>query len=554
MSTPRLQHQFIRLWQHHQGQETDTTLQEIADILHCSRRHVRSLLSSMQTAGWLSWQAETGRGKRSRLCFLQSGRDLQHARAELLIEQDNIEKLVAMVNDKDAMRQMVLSQLERSFRQGKSLLRIVYYRPFYNLLPGSPLRRSEVHLLSQIFNGLTAINEENGEAVPALAHHWQQTGDKQWRFWLRPAIFFHHGRELQMVDIISSFERLRDTHPLFSHIRTVRSDMPYIIDITLNEADSWFPVLTGSPHAAILPHEWQELPDFARRPVGTGPYQVICNNDRKLTIRAFDHYYGFRALLDEVSVLVVPELEEKMVCTTLHIGADGPERDSLDSRMEEGCYFLLHDTRSAKGEREDIRRWLNSLMTPVNLLYHCEPLYQRHWWPAYGLLLRWHHSKLIPPCEKPADLTELTLTYYQDHHEYHAIGKLLQQLLAEQGVKLTINITDYDSWFNGDCDSDFWLATANFYKPLDFSVFATLYELPLLRRCLGDDLRAPLKQWRQRSLSLAAWCEQIIDRQMLFPLFHHWLELQGQRSMRGVKMNTFGWFDFKSAWFIPPES
>ncbi|MCP5650697.1 transcriptional regulator, partial [Klebsiella pneumoniae] len=93
----------------------------------------------------------------------------------------------------------------------------------YNLLPGSPLRRSEVHLLSQIFNGLTAINEENGEAVPALAHHWQQTGDKQWRFWLRPAIFFHHGRELQMVDIISSFERLRDTHPLFSHIRTVRS-------------------------------------------------------------------------------------------------------------------------------------------------------------------------------------------------------------------------------------------------------------------------------------------------------------------------------------------
>lgn len=141
MSTPRLQHQFIRLWQHHQGQETDTTLQEIAEILHCSRRHVRSLLSSMQTAGWLSWQAETGRGKRSRLCFLQSGRDLQHARAEQLIEQDNIEKLVAMVNDKDAMRQMVLSQLERSFRQGKSLLRIVYYRPFYNLLPGSPVRR-----------------------------------------------------------------------------------------------------------------------------------------------------------------------------------------------------------------------------------------------------------------------------------------------------------------------------------------------------------------------------------------------------------------------------
>ena len=79
MSTPRLQYQFIRLWQHHQGQNTDITLQELAAILHCSRRHVRSLLNNMQSAGWLHWQAEIGRGKRSHLSFLQSGRELQHA-------------------------------------------------------------------------------------------------------------------------------------------------------------------------------------------------------------------------------------------------------------------------------------------------------------------------------------------------------------------------------------------------------------------------------------------------------------------------------------------
>ncbi|PPS57948.1 hypothetical protein CRX72_08400 [Pantoea sp. BRM17] len=36
------------------------------------------------------------------------------------------------------------------------------------------------------------------------------------------------------------------------------------------------------------------------------------------------------------------------------------------------------------------------------------------------------------------------------------------------------------------------------------------------------------------------------------PLFHHWLLLEGQRSMRGVRLNTLGWFDFKSAWFAPP--
>ncbi|XNM50770.1 hypothetical protein ACLK2D_00380 [Escherichia coli] len=36
-------------------------------------------------------------------------------------------------------------------------------------------------------------------------------------------------------------------------------------------------------------------------------------------------------------------------------------------------------------------------------------------------------------------------------------------------------------------------------------------------------------------------------------LSHHWLIIQGQRSMRGLRMNTLGWFDFKSAWFAPPD-
>ncbi|PHM49697.1 hypothetical protein Xmir_01145 [Xenorhabdus miraniensis] len=63
MPTSRLQQQFIRLWQHYQGKKTETTLQSLADILHCSRRHIRSLLNNMQQAGWLQWHAEAGRGK-----------------------------------------------------------------------------------------------------------------------------------------------------------------------------------------------------------------------------------------------------------------------------------------------------------------------------------------------------------------------------------------------------------------------------------------------------------------------------------------------------------
>ncbi|PUY22463.1 transcriptional regulator SgrR, partial [Cronobacter sakazakii] len=58
---------------------------------------------------------------------------------------------------------------------------------------------------------------------------------------------------------------------------------------------------------------------------------------------------------------------------------------------------------------------------------------------------------------------------------------------------------------------------------------------------------------RTGALNLPQWCRTMLERQDILPLIHHWLMLQGQRSMRGVRMNTLGWFDFKSAWFAPPE-
>ncbi len=45
----------------------------------------------------------------------------------------------------------------------------------------------------------------------------------------------------------------------------------------------------------------------------------------------------------------------------------------------------------------------------------------------------------------------------------------------------------------------------------------------------------------------------LAESKAMVPLLHHWLIIQGQRSMRGLRMNTLGWFDFKSAWFAPPD-
>lgn len=550
MSSGRLQQQFIRLWQCCDGKSQETTLNELAEMLSCSRRHMRTLLNMMESRGWLTWEAEAGRGKRSRLTFLYTGLALQQQRAEDLLEQDRIDQLVQLVGDKAAVRQMLVSHLGRSFRQGRHILRVLYYRPMKNLLPGSALRRSETHIARQIFSALTRVNEENGELEADIAHHWQQLTPTHWRFFLRPGIHFHHGRELEMADVIASLQR-SNALPLYSHIERIESPTAWTLDIHLRQPDRWLPWLLGQVPAMVLPQEWQTMNHFSSMPVGTGPYAVVRNNQNQLKIHAFEDYFGYRALIDEVNVWVLPEISEEPN-GGLTLQGNTESEKAVESRLEEGCYYLLFDSRSTLGANDAVRRWLSYLFQPANLLYHAGEHYQGNWFPAYGLLPRWHHAS-NHACEKPAGLETVTLTYYRDHVEHRVIGGIMRDLLAAHQVKLEIQELEYDAWHRGEVVSDIWLNSVNFTLPIEFSLFAYLYEVPLIQRCIPIDWQADACRWRAGEFNPATWSQRLLAGQHIVPLIHHWLMIQGQRSMRGVRMNTLGWFDFKSAWFAPPE-
>ncbi|MDI8949492.1 transcriptional regulator SgrR, partial [Salmonella enterica subsp. enterica serovar Anatum] len=153
----------------------------------------------------------------------------------------------------------------------------------------------------------------------------------------------------------------------------------------------------------------------------------------------------------------------------------------------------------------------------------------------------------------PAGLETLTLTFYREHIEHRVIARIMSALLAEHQVHLHIQEIDYDQWHAGEIESDIWLNSANFTLPLDFSLFAHLCEVPLLQNCIPRDWQDDAAQWRAGEMNLANWCQQLLVNKAIVPLIHHWLIIQGQRSMRGLRMNTLGWFDFKSAWFAPPD-
>jgi len=133
----------------------------------------------------------------------------------------------------------------------------------------------------------------------------------------------------------------------------------------------------------ILPREWNTLHNFASQPIGTGPYAVTRNNSNQLKIHAFDDYFGFRALIDEVNVWVLPDLSDEPASGLTLEGPTEGEK-AVESRLEEGCYYLLFDGRSRLGANPAVREWVSHVLSPTNLLFNANEHYQRYW-PAAAL-------------------------------------------------------------------------------------------------------------------------------------------------------------------------
>ena len=458
----------------------------------------------------------------------------------------------------DLLTPLLIEQLGQATREGRQILRVPYYRPLPRLLPTDPLRRSEVHLSRQIFNGLTRRNEENGEIEGDLAHHWECLGPCHWRFYLRPAVRFHHGRMLAVEDVMESLQDLRD-RPLFAHLVRLESPWPRTLDLHLDSPDPLLPHLLAEPVAAILPRELKGEPDFALQPVGTGPYRVTTNDPLHLCLEAFDDYFGLRALLDEIDIWMLPELADRLE-SHLRLGSDSPELGTMrgESELESGCYFLLQDDRSAQLQDPALRQWLSRLLNPIALMARVAPELQRGWTSALGLLPHWREA-LPAPEPAPARLpTRLVLACFNQHLEFEECAGAMSSLLAEQGITLEVRTLDYGHWVSGaDEDVDLWLGTLNLEHEHAFASYAWLQGTPLLRRVWGkrQALWQGLTQWRASGVEPGprALLAEVQRQGWFVPLFHHWLELESRVGVHGVRMTALGWFDFRSAWLRPEQ-
>ena len=185
------------------------------------------------------------------------------------------------------------------------------------------------------------------------------------------------------------------------------------------------------------------------------------------------------------------------------------------------------------------------MLSPTNLVYFAEEQYQQLWFPAYGLLPRWHHARTIKS-EKPAGLESLTLTFYQDHSEHRVIAGIMQQILASHQVTLKIKDQLRSVAYRRDRER-YLLNSANFTLPLDFRHSRTCAICRFAPTLYSDRLASRRRIGEMNSRTGAS------NAQSNGAAYPPLADYSGTTQYAGLRMNTLGWFDFKSAWFAPPD-
>ena len=164
--------QYQRLWQFSDGEPQHASVAGLAERCFCSDRHMRTLLRQMEAAGWISWQAQSGRGKRGVLNFHVTPGSLRNTLLEQALNEGQQHSALALAQlPPDALRNLLHPFLGGLWQNDTPTLRIPYYRPLEPLHPGFLPGRAEQHLAGQIFSGLTRFITDNRRPQSDLAHH-----------------------------------------------------------------------------------------------------------------------------------------------------------------------------------------------------------------------------------------------------------------------------------------------------------------------------------------------------------------------------------------------
>lgn len=314
--------------------------------------------------------------------------------------------------------------------------------PCRTLDPAQALDVDSIQVGRAIFEGLVRLRGGALEIEPWLAESWTaDPGATVWTFTLRPRILFHDGTLCDAEAIAFSLRRQLDPgHPFHAgfsdapplplrKVAAVEALDSRTLRITLSEPQAGFLLgLSLLRASAVSPAAVTACgQDFARRPVGTGPFHLArWDPDGSVTLEANNAYWGPKPRLVQIVFRPVPDDAtrfQEFQLGLLDVMAGVPATDAqrvmrmpgarLHSLPGLSVAYLAMNTRQQPFDRRAVRQAVNHAINTEALV---RLIYQGSAEAAHGVL---------PPGAQGYDPTLRGPAYDPD---------LARRLLAEAGL------------------------------------------------------------------------------------------------------------------------
>ena len=337
-------------------------------------------------------------------------------------------------------------------------------------------------ITNQVYETLFRVTPA-GEIEGLLAASWEFVDPSTLRITLRDGITFTDGTPLDAAAVKASLERLLDPATAAPGRFVVSAiDSVEVVDATTVD------ILTGEPFAPLLAHLAHPVAaivpvahgdDLARNPVGSGPFTFVSwEQSNQLLLKANADYWGGVPAIEEVLYRIIPEVSTQVIelrsgglDIIFNIPPDAFEALEADTSVDTTAYLgwgstmLGMNTVNPKLQDLRVRQALahaidKSLIIEEFLRGLAEP----------GVVpipptVRFAASDLEEPypfepetakallAEAGATGLKLTLDIYQNP-DLEAVAQVLQFMLSEVGVDLTIRVQEYAAYVEQTAKDD----------------------------------------------------------------------------------------------------
>jgi peptide/nickel transport system substrate-binding protein len=157
--------------------------------------------------------------------------------------------------------------------------------------------------------------------VGQAAESWSNVDDLTWRFNLRPGLTFQNGEVLDAEAVKWNIDRVRTrtdflVQPQWTFVTEVIVVDPLTVDIKTAVPYPYFEYDVSFNGCQILPPDYLEEvgeEQFARAPIGSGPYRLVeFSESDRYVFEAWDGYWDGRPEVDRVIYQVIPEISAQV--------------------------------------------------------------------------------------------------------------------------------------------------------------------------------------------------------------------------------------------------